>query len=178
VEPKTSPHRTLVAGLGLLLSLPLACAPEVIQLRPERGALRPTGPLEPLEMIVSVAGGSDPLPVQGRRIAYGGLTGAVGRFMQSDSLPWAERHRTLRPGGWQMLVEITRSDAEVQAGRLTVELEARVTLRGTEGQIHLGQTHGYCKVAGALVGDGAPVVYQCLERMARDLTGWLEGQNP
>jgi hypothetical protein len=77
-----------------------------------------------------------------------------------------------------MLVEIIRSDAEVQDGRLTVELEARVTLRGTVGQLHLGQTHGYCKISDALAGDGSPVVYQCLERMSRDLAGWLEGQNP
>jgi hypothetical protein len=173
-----SVHRSLVAGLGLLLSLPLGCATEVIQLRPEHGSLRSIGSLEPLEVIVSLSGASDPLPVQGRRIAYGGLTAAVGQFMEAASRSWAERHRALRPGGWQMLVEIIRSDAELQAGRLTVELEARVTLRGTVGQIHLGQTHGYCKVSDALAGDGAPVVYQCLERMSRDLAGWLEGQNP
>jgi len=172
-----SPHPSLVAALGLL-SLTLGCTPQIIQLRPEWGAPRPIGALEPLELIVSVAGGSDPLPVQGRRIVYGRLTGAVGQFMEAASRPWAERHRALRPGGWQMLVEIIRSDAELQAGRLTVELEARVTLRGTVGQIHLGQTHGYCKVSDALAGDGSPVVYQCLERMARDLAGWLEGQNP
>ena len=172
-----SPHRTLVAALGLL-SLTLGCTPQIIQLRPEWGAPGPIGALEPLEVIVSVAGGSDPLPVQGRRIVYGRLPGAVGQFMEAASRPWAERHRALRPGGWQMLVEIIRSDAELQAGRLTVELEARVTLRGTVGQIHLGQTYGYCKVSDALTGDGSPVVYQCLERMARDLAGWLEGQNP
>ena len=172
-----SPHRQLVAALGLL-SLTLGCTPQIIQLRPEWGAPRPIGALEPLDVIISVAGGSDPLPVQGGRIVYLGLTDAVGQFMEAASHPWAERHRALRPGGWQMLVEIIRSDAELQAGRLTVELEARVTLRGTVGQIHLGQTHGYCKVSDALAGDGSPVVYQCMERMARDLAGWLEGQNP
>ena len=173
-----SPHRSLAAGLGLLLSLTLACTPEVIQLRPELGAPRPIDPLEPLEVIVSVAAGSDPLPVQGHPIVYSGLTGAVGQFMEAASRPWAERHRALRPGGWQMSFEIIRSDAELEAGRLTVELEARVTLRGTVGQIHLGQTHGYCKVSDAFAGDGSPVVTHCLERMARDLAGWLEGQNP
>jgi hypothetical protein len=173
-----SVHRSLIAGLGLLLSLPLGCATEVIPLRPERGSASSLAPLKPLEVIVSLSGASDPLPVQGRRIAYGGLTAAVGQFMEAASRPWADRHRTSRPGGWQMLVEIIRSDAELQAGRLTVELEARVTLRGTVGQIHLGQTHGYCKVAGTLAGDGSPVVYRCLERMSRDLAGWLEGQNP
>jgi hypothetical protein len=171
-------HRSLVTGLGLLLSLSPGCASEVIQLRPERGAPRPLGPLEPLEVIPSLAGASDPLPVEGRRIAYRGLTAAVGQFMAAASRPWAERHRATRPGGWQMLVELIRSNADERAGRLTIELEARVTLRRTVGQIHLGQTHGYCKVSDALAGDGSPVVYQCLQRMSRDLAGWLEGQNP
>jgi hypothetical protein len=99
MTPKIAAHPSLVAGLGLL-SLVLGCAPEVIQLRPERGSAGPIRSLQPLEVIASVAGGSDPLPVRGRRIAYGGLTAAVGQFMEAASRPWAERHRTMRPGGW------------------------------------------------------------------------------
>jgi hypothetical protein len=171
-------RRSFAAGIALLLSLPLGCAPALVQLRPEREPVRSAGFVEPLEVIASLAGGADPLPVRGSRIAYGGLTGATGQFVGAAARSWAERHRAARPGGWQLLVEIIRSDAETGAGGLTVELETRVTLRGTRGQIHLGQGRGYCKVTGAMTGDGSPVVYQCLERMSRDLAGWLEGLNP
>jgi hypothetical protein len=57
-----------------------------------------------------------------------------------------------------------------------------VTLRGTAGQIHIGQTRGYCKQTDdggdGVSDDGSLVVYRCLERMSRDLAGWLEGLNP
>jgi hypothetical protein len=171
-------RRARACGLGLLLALPLGCAPVLVPLHPEREPARPAGFIEPLEVIASVSGGSDPMPVRGGRIAYGGLTGATRQFVAAAARPWAERHLALRPGGWQLLVEIIRSDAETGAGGLTVELETRLTLRGTLGQIHLGQSRGYCKVTGAMTGDGAPVVFQCLERMSRDLAGWLEGLNP
>ena len=172
----------LVVRLGLALQFLVAgCAPRLIQLRPERSGMPPPPGLrgEPMEVIASVAGGSDPMPVAGSRVVYGGLTSATSQFVAAAARPWAERNGARRPGGWQMSVEIVRSDAEAQGERLTVELETRVTLRGTVGQIHLGQTRGYCKVSDAVGSDdGAPVVYRCLERMARDLSGWLEGLNP
>jgi hypothetical protein len=77
-----------------------------------------------------------------------------------------------------MLVEIVRSDARWGDGQLAVELEARVTLRGTAGPVHLGQTRGYCQLSAPPDGDGSAVVYQCLERMSRDLLGWLQGIDP
>jgi len=77
-----------------------------------------------------------------------------------------------------MFVEIFRDEGETQSGQLTVEIETRVTMRGSLGQIHLGQTRGYCKVSGvAAEADGARIVFRCLDRMARDLAGWLEGLN-
>ena len=119
------------------------------------------------------------MPLRGGRVDYGGLSNATGRAIAAATAPWAERHRSERVGGWQMLVEIIRSEAEAHAGLMTVEMEARVTMRGSLGQIHLGQTRGYCKVSD-LVGDtdGSGMVFRCLDRMARDLAGWLEGINP
>jgi len=132
-----------------------------------------------LEIIVSLAGGSDPLPVRGGRVDYGGLGSATGRAIAAAAAPWAERHRSERAGGWQMVVEIIRSEAETHAGLMTVEMEARVTMRGSLGQIHLGQTRGYCKVSDlASESEGARIVFRCLDRMARDLAGWLEGIHP
>jgi hypothetical protein len=169
--------RCSLAAVALSASS-VACAPQLIQLRPGSPAPLAVERLAPLEVIASVAGGADPLPVRGGRFAYAGLTDATRRSVEAAARPWAERQRARRPGGWQLLVEVTRSDAELQAGRLSVEIETRVTLRGTIGQVHLAQTHGYCKVADTFGGDGSSVVTTCLERLSRDLAGWLEGQSP
>jgi hypothetical protein len=170
------PPRPSLGAIALLSSLPLACFHELVPLVPAAG--NEVEHVEGLEVVASIAGGSDPLPVRGAWPVYGGLTEALRASIETAAEPWAERHGALRPGGWQLLVEITRSDAELRAGRLTVEIETRVTLRGTIGQVHLGQTHGYCKVADTFAGDGAPVVTACLERLSRDLAGWLEGRAP
>lgn len=171
------PPRPSLGALALLSSLPLACFHELVPLTPaEMGS--PVDHVEGLEVVASMAGGTDPLPVRGGWPVYGGLTEALRASVEAAAQPWAARHRALRPGGWQLLVETTRTDADLQAGTLTVEIEARVTLRGTTGQVHLGQTHSYCKAAAPLAGDGAPVVHACLERLSRDLAGWLEGRAP
>jgi hypothetical protein len=175
--PLGSSRRSLLA-VALLLSTSLACARRLIELRSGPAATPPVEHLATLEVVASVAGGADPLPLQGGRLAYAGLTDATRRFIEAVARPWAEGHRARRPGGWQLLVELTRAEATLDAGRLTVEIETRVTLRGTIGQVHLGQTHGYCKTADTFTGDGSLVVTACLERLSRDLGGWLAGQSP
>jgi hypothetical protein len=118
------------------------------------------------------------MSVRGGRVAYGGLSSATLQAIAVAAAPWVERRRSERAGGWQMFVEIFRDEGETQSGQLTVEIETRVTMRGSLGQIHLGQTRGYCKVSGvAAEADGARIVFRCLDRMARDLAGWLEGLN-
>jgi hypothetical protein len=169
-----TPYR-LWPGLAVVLA---GCAPEFVQLQPDRVAPPPPSAAQPFEVILSVAGGADPLPVRGDLIVYGGVADATRRFVAAAVAPWAARHQQARPGGWQLQVELVRSDAEAGGGLITVEIETRVTLRGTIGQVHLGQTRGYCKVSLAPTGDGSGVVYSCLERMSRDLAGWLEGQSP
>ena len=149
----------------------------VIELRPvspEGGADNPA----PLEVVTSVAGGTDPLPVAGSHLAYGGLTTLTGHLISATTQPWAEHNRAVRPGGWQLLVEITRSEASLRSATLTVEIETRVTLRGTVGQIDLAQTQGHCKATSPFLGDGSSIVATCLEQMSRDLAGWLQGRAP
>jgi hypothetical protein len=63
------------------------------------------------------------MPVRGSHVAYGGLTSATGQAIVAAAAPWAERHRSERVGGWRMLVEIIRSEAETQSGVMTVEIE-------------------------------------------------------
>lgn len=170
----------VAASLLLLVHLGLVgCTPQLIQLQPDGESMLPPATGQPLEVIASLAGGSDPMKVHCGRMVFGGLVGAASRTVAASTMPWAARHLAERAGGWQMLVELIRTEAEMQAGRLTVEIETRVTLRGAQGQIHLGQTRGYCKVSDVVAdADGSRVVFQCLDRMARDLAGWLEGLNP
>jgi hypothetical protein len=149
----------------------------VIELEPVRPVTLVDGPAQ-IEVVASLAGGTDPLPVGGSHFAYGGLTTLTGYLIAETTQQWAERHRMLRPGGWQLLVEITRSDAELRSGRLTIEIDTRVTLRATDGQTDLAQTQGHCKTTDAYLGDGSPVVVACLERMSRDVAGWLQGRAP
>ena len=155
-----------------------ACGAWLVQLDTDGAAAarRPASPL--LEVIPSSSGAPDPVPVWGASIVYGGMAAAAGQAIAAAAQPWAARHAAERAGGWQLLVELVRAEADAEAGRLTVEIETRVTLRGTVGQIHLGQTRGYCKVSDAFAGNGAPVVQQCLARLARDLAGWLDGISP
>lgn len=177
MSPKRDGSPSLGASLALLLQVALAsCAPRMIHLQPEAEWMLSPATSQPLGIVVSLAGGSDPMPVRSSRVVYGGLGSTTSRAIAAVVTPWVERHRSERSGGWQMLVEIVRSEADMQSGRLTIEIETRVTMRGALGPIHLGQTLGYCKVSD-VVGDtdGSRLVFRCLDRMARDLAGWLEG---
>ena len=151
----------------------LGCSVQMVELRP-LGAPLPGGDIE----VVPVnAGAADPLPVSGARLAFSQVVPAVGDSISAACAHWAERHRNDRRGGWQMQVDLIRSQAERHGGLLTVELETRVTLRTKSGRMHLGQTRGYCKSEGAL-DSPAKVGTQCLERMAQDLSGWLDSIQP
>jgi hypothetical protein len=170
-------RRPLVPARAVLVAAAVnGCAPSLVPLD-----AAPAGGVSPppfLEVIATNAGGTDPLPVTDTVIRFGGLAIAAGRFASSAAGPWAQLHAAARPGGWQLLLEIVRSNADVADGHLTVEIETRITLRATLGQVHLGQTRGYCKVSEPVSSDGAPVVYQCLARLGRDLAGWLDGISP
>jgi hypothetical protein len=152
------------------------CATHTIPLR----AMREPAPVsQALEVVASTAGAPDPLPVSGAHLAYSGVALAAGRLVAAAAAPWAARHVAERPQGWQIRLELVRAEAEAHDGELTVEIDARVTMHATAGEIHLGQTHGYCKETGELAGgDGSSVVYRCLDRLSRDVAGWLEGLNP
>jgi hypothetical protein len=174
--PSAKQHCAFTIGAALVAATAAGCAPSLVQLDADAGGPVPPTPL--VDVIATNAGAADPLPITDTVIRFGGLAIAAGRFAASAAAPWAERHAAARPGGWQLLVELVRSNAELADGHLTVEIETRITLRATLGQAHLGQTRGYCKVSEPVARDGAQVVYQCLTRLGRDLTGWLDGISP
>ncbi len=130
----------------------------------------------PLEVVTKSTAIPDPLPVNGTKVYYGELEPALGHAVSSAAVPWADLHRKQRPEGWQLLVELTQASAEYKDGRLMIALNVRATLRTRVGNIYLAQTHANCSQAGLVPADqGAPIVYTCMSRIGRDLSGWLGG---
>jgi hypothetical protein len=134
----------------------------------------------PLEVVTHGAGVPDPLPVRRSLVAFTDVEAALGLAVTSAAVPWAEAHRALRPGGWQLLVELTRAEAEeTRAGRLVVTLDVRATLRSRATRFYIAQTQAHCRQAGLVdAAKGGQVVYACMSGIGRDLTSWLGAVQP
>lgn len=174
--------RALAGAGGLACVLVcLGCARETVPLLASAGIpMTVTPPQEiPLEVVTRSTGIRDPLPVDGARVSYGDLETALGHAVSSAAVPWASAHQAQRPEGWQLSVELTHADATWSEGRLIVTLGARATLRTRVGRTYLAQTQANCRQAGVLpAAQGAPIVFACMERMGRDLAGWLGQVEP
>jgi hypothetical protein len=133
----------------------------------------------PLEVVTRSTAVRDPLPVAGSPVVYGDFEAALGHAVSSAAVPWVAKNQHRRPGGWQLFVEVIQAEAEHDGARLVVAMSVRATLRARVGGAHLAQTEATCKDAG-LVGPerGAPVLYACMTRIGRDLTGWLAAADP
>jgi hypothetical protein len=91
----------------------------------------------------------------------------------------ADEHRSTRPDGWQLLIELANARAERTDGVITVAINARATLRTRVGHVYLGQTQAHCQARGtASATGGAPVFYVCMMSLGRELAGWLGGVQP
>lgn len=168
----------------LVASLPIVgCSsftPRIIPLLKEAGIpFTPTPPV-PLEVVTRSTSVKDPLPVRGTEIVYGDVEAALGYAVSVATVPWAESHRTQRPEGWQLMVELIDADAQQElGGRLVVTLNVRATLRTRVGNGYLAQTQAACTQSGPVSADrGAPVLYNCMTRVGRDLSNWLSGVEP
>jgi hypothetical protein len=140
--------------------------------------MTPTGAI-PLEVTTRSTAVSDPLPVKRTSIAYSQVETALGHAVSSAAVPWAEAHRAKRPDGWQLQVELIQASVEQLDARLIATFCVRATLRTRVGTVYLAQTHAHCVQAGLVPAkDGAPIVYECMTRIGRDLAGWLGGVEP
>jgi hypothetical protein len=134
----------------------------------------------PLEVVTRSTGIRDPLPVEGSSVSFGDVETALGHAISTAAVPWADAHKQKRPEGWQLTVELTHADAAFKDGRLTMTLVARATLRTRNDRTFLAQSQASCR-QGAFVGSpekGATVVFSCMERLGRDLAGWLGQVEP
>lgn len=160
-------------------ALAVGCAtPRVVALRPPVAAAEAERGQRLMHVIPYIGDAADPLPLQGDGLVFAGVATTLAEAIRAASTSWAQRHQQDRPGGWEMRVDLIQSRAEVSHGRITVELAARVTLNATLGQLYLAQTHGYCKRTDVLANDPTATVYSCMDAMAHDLAGWLEGVRP
>jgi hypothetical protein len=133
----------------------------------------------PLEVVTRGTAVPDPMPVRGSSVAYGDVEAALGLAVTSAGVPWAEAHRSLRPEGWQLFVELTRAEAQEDGGRLIVTLDVRATLRARTTHAYIAQTQAHCRQAGLVdASQGGQVVYACMSRVGRDLTSWLGAVQP
>lgn len=133
----------------------------------------------PLEVVTRSTSVRDPLPVQGTNIVYGDFEAALGHAVSSAAVPWADKNRGRRDGGWQLFVEVIQADAEHDGTRLLVTIGVRATLRARVGGEHIGQTETACRDGGLVApNQGAPVLYACMTRIGRDLTSWLAAAEP
>lgn len=133
----------------------------------------------PLEVVTRSTSVKDPLPVSGTNVVYGDFEAALGHAIASAAVPWADKNRGRREGGWQLYVEVIQAEAEHDGARLLVTVGVRATLRSRVGGQHIAQTETACRDGGLVAADkGAPVLFACMMRLGRDLTSWLAAADP
>lgn len=133
----------------------------------------------PLEVVTRSTSVKDPLPVQGASASYAQFEEALGHAVASAAASWARANGERRPGGWQLFIEVVQAEAEHEGGRLLVTIGVRATLRARVGGAHLAQTEAACRDGAIVAADGgAAVLYSCMRRIGRDLTGWLATADP
>ena len=130
-------------------------------------------------MLVVCRGLTGPLRVRGTGVVYTDLGPALSAEIGRAVQPFGDRHRMERPGGWELLIEVTQADARRRAGQVAVALSIRATLRARTGQLYLAQTQRYCSETGSVrPEEAAPVFLGCMNTLGRELGGWLGGVSP
>jgi len=175
----------MASGLAVAaIGVGCASVPQIVSLtRGEGAAASAASEASPLEVVTVGTAVRDPLPVRGSDVVYADLESALGTAIASATRPWAAAHgadATAAHGGWTVLVEIARADADLEGGgRVVVGIDARATLRARHGNVYLGQTQIGCREGGLVeASGGSPVVHRCMVDMARELAGWLAGGVP
>lgn len=164
-------------GLAALALLSAACG--TVEVRP-LNAIPLTAPIAaPVEVKTRPSGASDPVRLAGTRFAFAGLEAPLGHAVATAVVPWAQSRAGEPGGGFRLLVELTQAVARVRGHRVEITLAARATLSTREGQHYLGQTQVHCHEARLVAPvDAAPVFYDCMSELGRDLAGWLGGLPP
>lgn len=163
---------------GMLLWGCAGCAPTLISL----GAAVPISTAPPHEVpleVITRSAVSLPMSVEHSRARVADVELSLGHAVASAVVPWADAHRGLRPDGWQLVVELAKAHANVDAELVDVALNVRATLRTRAGHVYLAQTQAHChERAPTSLSDAAPLFYHCMLTVGHELAGWLEGVQP
>ena len=161
-----------------LVTLP-ACLSNVMPLLPD-AAPAAIHPSVPLDVVTRLAGAQDPLPMKGSWWQFAELERAIGRAVTNAAAPWAEAHRSEREGGWQLQVEIIKSDAVLEGTQARMSLGLRATLRAIVGPVFIGQTQVFSATAGVAKNEteAREVLWRCIANLGRNVSGWLDGVHP
>jgi hypothetical protein len=112
---------------------------------------------------------ADALPVDGTDSDLVGSRRTLEAVVSTELASWAEHHP--HRGGWDLSLELFRA----QARDNTVELSVRASLSSAIGEENASQTRRDCKET-ADAPDAA--FYACVQSLAHDLKGWIEGVKP
>ncbi|HEY8073712.1 MAG TPA: hypothetical protein VIF62_06380 [Labilithrix sp.] len=149
-----------------------SCGTHLVPIVPDgMGAGANAAPSDPtFEVVARTVGVKDPLPVSGAGVTYGELEPALA---QAVLRAVHARHDTT------LTIELVAADADYAHGRLAVSLVVRATLRAKSGNAFVGQTQAVCHDGEILAPEsGARVVWSCMTRLGRDISGWLDGLPP
>lgn len=163
--------------IGAVSWVAAGCGPNLIPILPSgNGSLPASGALE---VVARSPAALDPLPVAGSRVVYGELQTALTQAVMAGASRWVARHVGTPAATFNLGVELIHAEAEYSRGRLGIALVVRATLRLRSGNAFLGQTQAVCREASLVSpAEGAPVAYRCMERLGRNLGGWLEDVAP
>lgn len=150
---------------GLLLGLS-ACSHSFVMVTPDVPKWVPPADAT-FEIAVRTSGAQNPLPVAHSSVAYTDLESALSRALAAD----------LHPRSGQFLtVELTSTEAEYVAPRLSLGMSVRATLREREGNTFIAQSQAVCRDSGFVAPEqGGHIVWECMTILARDLAGWMRG---
>ena len=117
-----------------------------------------------------------PLAVAGANTSYGDVDHAFARAIEHALEATSEElaHRKAQPLG--LAVELVEAHAEYSRDRLVVRMAVRATLRENSGNVYVAQTHAHATASAVVPPErGAPVVLDCTDSIADQLSGWLGG---
>ena len=152
-------------------------APSVVSVLPAQARVE-ADHAGPLRVTVDATSTHLPLAVAGAGVAYGDVDQALARAIEHALEPTAQELARRNAQKLGLAVELVEARADYSRDRLVVRLAARATLRENAGNVYLAQTHAHSSASAVVPAErGAPVVLDCADSIAHQLSGWLGGMD-
>jgi len=117
-----------------------------------------------------------PLRVAGAGTAFTDVDRALYAAVERALASTRQRVAVGNAQSYSLYVELIGARAEVNSGRITVQLTVRATLRQRKGNAYVGQTHAHANRSGAYESSlGVDTVARCADAIGTELQGWISG---